>query len=498
MQTIVSLDIGTSVIKCVLFDKDFNQIKIFSTNNIVSYNKFGHSEVSMDNLWLLCRSLLVKCFKYSNNKNFKVITIGITANMVGLWPINNKGKPVRKGILWNDLRTAELINKLKRKNKNIYEDIFAISGSVMQFGCTIPLIKWFYDNEKTNFKKTRWFLNCKDWIRFKITNDISNDFTEVVVSPGDAKKLKRSQKIYKLFKINNEIIKKLPKVLKSNSIAGYTSNNINKLFNLNQSIPVSVGAGDVPSSVIGLGINKENTAATIFGTTIHNCFISKFPIFYPKNIGLLFYSPNELWLKTMINVAGTINLDWIIKNFFNYNTKSSINKKLNQIEKHIIKHNVSSNGVFFLPYLNHGGVIAPFFNENASGVIYGLNHDHNKYNIIQSVYEGLVLSIFDCYEKFNKKIKFVYLAGGATKSLILPQMIADILNKKIYIPEGQEFGAKGAAMIAYSSVSKISLKNKIFNQNKISKIFVPNQKKYIEYKQKYKYYKYLSRKLFHV
>jgi len=161
MQTIVSLDIGTSVIKCVLFDKEFNQIKIFSTNNIVSYNKFGHSEVSMDNLWLLCRSLLVKCFKYSNNKNFKVITIGITANMVGLWPINNKGKPVRKGILWNDLRTAELINKLKRKNKNIYEDIFAISGSVMQFGCTIPLIKWFYDNEKTNFKKTRWFLNLK-------------------------------------------------------------------------------------------------------------------------------------------------------------------------------------------------------------------------------------------------------------------------------------------------------------------------------------------------
>ena len=38
-------------------------------------------------------------------------------------------------------------------------------------------------------------------------------------------------------------------------------------------------------------------------------------------------------------------------------------------------------------------------------------------NIIlsKSVYEGLVLSIFDCYEKFNKKIKIVYLAGGATK-----------------------------------------------------------------------------------
>ena len=96
----------------------------------------------------------------------------------------------------------------------------------------------------------------------------------------------------------------------------------------------------MPSSVIGLGVNKENTAATIFGTTIHNCFIFKNPIFYPKNIGLLFYSPNELWLKTMINVAGTINLDWILKNLLNYNIKSNIDKNLNQTERYIIKKNI--------------------------------------------------------------------------------------------------------------------------------------------------------------
>ena len=65
MQTIVSLDIGTSVIKCVLFDKKFNQIKIFSINNIINYNNRGHSEVSMNKLWTLCKNLLIKCFKFS-------------------------------------------------------------------------------------------------------------------------------------------------------------------------------------------------------------------------------------------------------------------------------------------------------------------------------------------------------------------------------------------------------------------------------------------------
>ena len=71
--------------------------------------------------------------------------------------------------------------------------------------------KMVLNNEKFNFNKTRWFLNCKDWIRFKITNDISNDFTEVVVSPGDAKKIDRSNKIFKFFNINKEITKKFQK-----------------------------------------------------------------------------------------------------------------------------------------------------------------------------------------------------------------------------------------------------------------------------------------------
>ena len=38
----------------------------------------------MNKLWTLCKNLLIKCFKFSKNNNFKIITIGITANMVGL------------------------------------------------------------------------------------------------------------------------------------------------------------------------------------------------------------------------------------------------------------------------------------------------------------------------------------------------------------------------------------------------------------------------------
>ena len=496
MNLILTLDIGTSEIKAALFNEKLKLLHLENTKNKVKYSYDGKSELDMNVLWKQCISLITKIL--NNNKiNINIIGVGITANMVGLWPITSNGKPVRKAILWNDLRTIKILNKMKSKDNKIYEKIFNESGSVLQYGCTIPLIKWFYENERKNFDKTRWFLNCKDWIRFKLTNQIANDYTETVVAPGSAFKINRSKKIFKLFNINNQAITKLPVLKKSNSIAGYTTDKIEKATKLKKGTPVIIGAGDVPTSVLGLGANRPGTAATIFGTTIHNCYISNKPNFYPRNIGLLFYSPNSTWLKTMINVAGTINLDWAIKNFFNNDEYLSNKQKyILKLENQIKKIPIGSNNLIYLPYINFGGVIAPFHNEKASGVFYGLSHSHNKYEILRSIYEGVVLSIIDCYSSLNKKINKLYLAGGGSNSKLWSQMISDALNLKVLIPEGEEFGAKGAAIITLKTIKNIDIKSEKNNKLKIKKIFSPHYKNHTKYKEIYFKYKILSRKLY--
>ena len=497
MNLILTLDIGTSEIKVALFSEKLKLLSVENVKNKVNYYNDGRSELDMNILWKQCIILIKKILKKKIKINKKIIGIGITANMVGLWPINKNGNPVRKAILWNDFRTLKILNKMKSKDKKIYEKIFNESGSVLQYGCTIPLIKWFYENEKNNFNKTLWFLNCKDWIRFKLTGDIANDYTETVVAPGSAKKINRSDKIFKLFNINNTAIKKLPNIKKSDSIGGYINEKAEKLTNLKKGIPVIVGAGDVPSSVLGLGANKEGTAATIFGTTIHNCYVSKKPNFYPKNIGLLFYSPNSTWLKTMINVAGTINLDWGIKNFFNFDEYSSNKKKyLLKLENKISKIPIGSNDLIYLPYINFGGVIAPFHNEDARGVFYGLHHNHYKYDILRSIYEGVVLSIVDCYSSLNKRINKLYLAGGGSNSNLWSQMISDALNLKVIIPDGKEFGAKGAALLTLKAIYNLDINSEKNNKLKIKKEFIPNLNNHIKYKKIYLKYKSLSRKLY--
>ena len=175
MKYYLSIDAGTSVIKTVIFDYNFKLVQTHSENNLVIRDDFGKSEIDMNLFWNLtarCIKLNIKKSKV-NPKN--IIGIGITGNMVGLWALNKNNKPVRNAILWNDTRSSVLFKK------EIFKKIYKITGSITQFGCTIPILKWISLYEKQNFKKIKYILNCKDWIRFNLTSKIYNDETEVSV-----------------------------------------------------------------------------------------------------------------------------------------------------------------------------------------------------------------------------------------------------------------------------------------------------------------------------
>ena len=497
MDYFLSIDAGTSVIKVVIFDQNFKiKFKQSSQNQIIT-NNLGKSEIDMRLFWNITSKLIKKTLKNSKISNKNIISVGITGNMVGVWPINSRGTPVRHAILWNDTRSKSIFDNLEKSNKNIYQDIFKLSGSLVQFGCTLPVIKWLDINEKSSIKKTKYFLTCKDWLRFNLTNNINNDYTERAVGPGDIYNGELSEKIFKLLKLNRKLFKKFPEVKNSDQIAGYITKSASSKTGIKDGTPVIIGAGDVPATAIGVGAVSKGMTSTIIGTTCHNYLVCNKPMFKPKDAGLLFYTPNKQWLRTMINVAGTTNFDWVIENFY----KDKLLRKnkievIQEFEKKISFKGIEENELIFLPYMNYGGTISPFFNLNTNAQIFGLLPHHVRQDILLSAYQGLAFSIRDCYEALGVKLKTLHLSGGGASSLVLPQIISDILNVKVAIPEGSEFGAKGIAYLSAIALGKYkTYKDIIIENHKIKKSFLPNQSLKSYYNQKYQKYLKLRKSL---
>ena len=491
MKYYLTLDAGTSIIKCVIFNQNFKEKYKYSLKNPVITDHKGKSELDMNLFW----DLSAKCIKITINKskiNPKLITgVGITANMVGFWPVNDKNSPLMNAILWNDTRSSRIFNKNK-----LFKKIYKITGSITQYGCTIPILKWMSLYEKDKLKRIKYILTCKDWIRYNLTNNFYNDKTEVSVFPGDIKNHTLSLQIFKLFKLNKKYFKLFPKIKNSNDLAGYITKKASHKTNLNVGTPVIVGCGDVIASVLGSGGINHNQKITIIGTTCHNITVKNNSKLPNSNSGLFFSSLNNTWLETQINVAGTTNIDWVINNFYKttkiYDHKIKIIKKF---ELQFLKKKFSRSSIIFLPYFNYGGSISPFVNLNARAEIFGLLPHHNNFDILLSCYEGIALSIKDCFGKTIKQNDILYLSGGASNSLVLPQLISNALNIKVKTVINSELGALGISYLISNFVNKTNLKSIIKNNTNFNKLYKPNKKDYNYMSLKYTKYKKLRESL---
>jgi sugar (pentulose or hexulose) kinase len=133
---------------------------------------------------------------------------------------------------------------------------------------------------------------------------------------------------------------------------------------------VAIGAGDVPSTVVGASALEAGSALVVLGTTCVAGVVSDEPVFSPPDVGLLFTLPGEAWFRSMVNVAGTLNLDWAIGAILGETNRDAA--LFQRLDAMVSAVPVGSEGVVFLPYLSESGIIAPIFDQQARAGFFGL------------------------------------------------------------------------------------------------------------------------------
>jgi sugar (pentulose or hexulose) kinase len=246
----------------------------------------------------------------------------------------------------------------------------------------------------------------------------------------------------------------LPQALDSETIAGAVTRAASEATGLAEGTPVAVGAGDVPASVLGAGGSDPGTVVSILGTTSLNGIVVDEPVFTPPDLGLLFTVPGEIWLRAMVNVAGTISLDWFIQTMCP--DLAGAPDLYARIEEMAAAAGIGAGGVTYLPFLSDSGIIAPRVEPHARAGFAGLSPRHGRGHLARAVFEGTMLAIRDCFEAMARPFDRVRLIGGGSRSAFWSQMLADILQRPVDVPAGGEFGARGAALLAATAVGRFS------------------------------------------
>jgi Sugar (pentulose and hexulose) kinases len=104
------------------------------------------------------------------------------------------------------------------------------------------------------------------------------------------------------------------------------------------------------------------------------------------------------------------------------------------------------------------GERAPIWNAYARGSYFGLTQRHTKAHLVRAAMEGTVYNLYavlKMIEKITGVPKSIQATGGFARSKLWKQMLADIFNEKVIVPESFESSCLGAVVLGMYSLDYI-------------------------------------------
>ena len=494
---ILIYDYGTTALKTTLFDENLNIIDKIALELTYEYPKEKYIECEPEKYWdMIIESTKAMLDKHDCRDSLEIISI--TSQAETLIPIDCKGKPLRKAIVWLDERAGEESIKLRER---IGVDTFYMHTGLSTIDRILPLSKilWLKLHESEIYENTYKFLLLKDFIIYKLTGEVVSDFS-VASCTGyfDIRKKRWWTDVLDLAEIDSS---KLPEVEDSACCVGYLKEGIKTSLGLDRDVKVINGMLDQCGSAIGAG----NIEAGVFTETTGTAMVLALTIDDIKElkvedkIPVVCHGISDKYLVLPYAPAAGIVLKWFKDNFCS--EEINLAKKQNKDTYQIIDEMVEKRGTIHpnlvvLPYFC--GVITPVSNPDMRGAILGLDLKTDKIDIMRAIMEGIGFMLkeqIDFLSSKGFKVDRVISLGGGARSDIWLQIKSNILNRRVVALENEESASFGCAVTAAVAGRLINGFDEIKQKIRIRREFTPDLKEVDIYEQKYKKYLQLHRML---
>ena len=474
---ILSIDQGTTSTRSILFDLKGKPVFVSQKEFKQYYPKDGWVEHNPEEIWVTTKKVIKEIINKNKKIKGNILTIGITnqRETTLLWD-SKTGKCIYNAIVWQDRRTTNLCNKLKKKGlENL---IKSRTGLLLDPYFSATKIKWIIENipsAKKLLKKNRLLFGTIDtYLIWKLTKGKIHATDSTNASRTMLFNIKKNcwdKKILKLLKIPESI---LPNVKNSADNFGFTDKSVTK-----KSYPINGVIGDQQAATVGQSCFQKGSTKITFGTgafiimnTGNNKINSK-----NKLLSTICYRINNrttFALEGSIFIAGA-SVQWL-------RDKLKIIKSTKITEK-ISKKQINNNNVYLVPAFT--GLGAPYWKPNVRGILTGLTRDTGRNEIIRATLESVAYQTSDLLNAMKKdglKPSVIKVDGGMANNYWFIQFLTDILNIKALKPKVYETTSLGAAVMAgyyigvYKSLSDIT-RNWKFDKKFVPKIVHKNRLK---------------------
>jgi len=446
---VAAVDQGTTSTRCMIFNHAGEPVAADQMEHEQIYPKPGWVEHDPMEIWDRTRDVVRNAMRKAGASSDDIAAVGITnqRETAVVWD-KNTGRPYYNAIVWQDTRTDRIVNELAKDGG---QDRFRPKvGLPLATYFSGPKVKWILDNvdgvKEAAERGDAIFGNIDTWIIWNLTGgpnggkhvtDVTNASRTLMM---DLETLSWDEEIAATIGVPTSM---LPEIRPSSEVYGHTRND----GPFGGSIRVAGDLGDQQAATVGQVCFDAGEAKNTYGTGCFMILNTGTELVHSEN-GLLttvcYKFGNEATvyaLEGSIAITGAL-VQWLRDNLKLIDSAPEVEALAKTVE--------DNGGIYFVPAFS--GLFAPYWRNDARGVIAGLTRYVNRGHIARASLEATAYQTREVLDAMNADsgvdLKALKVDGGMVYNDLLMQFQADVLGVPVIRPKVSETTALGAAYAA--------------------------------------------------
>lgn len=435
---ILGLDIGTTATKAVLFDLSGHELATAEQSYPLQTPQPGWAEEDPEQVWQALvqavRSTLTQV-----GQEVEVLALALSAQAGSLIPVKADGTPTYPIITWMDRRAEPLVNYWRAEG--IEPTVRRISGWSLQIGLPLPFIAWLRQYRPDVFAATDRFLGINDFLVHRLTGHFCTDYscgTEMLLA--DVSTGQWSQELCHLAGISPD---RLPEMHPAGAVIGPLSAEASRQTGLPSTTLVINGGHDHCCEAVAMGLTQGKLMLTCGTAWVITGIMDKPNLAsLPPSMDLNFHVAPQRWAPSRFLGGFGATIEWWLNQAWqNAHPQIPLDRAglYAAMNRSLAQTSSGSNNLLFLPlHLPYGGFL-------------GLRLDHTRADMSRAILEGAAFELRSALEdmqRANLPVEQLWMAGGATRSPVWTQILADVTGVPLILTEYAHWSALGAAILA--------------------------------------------------
>ena len=430
---VLGLDLGTSQVKALLCGPDGTVLGRGLAGYGVSTPRDGWAETDPEDWW---RATCTAVRSALGPAPAEVTGLAVVGQMHGVVLCAERAVVLRPAILWLDRRAAAEAGDYQR----LPADLRAVLGNAPMAGLAGPILLWLSRHEPDAYRRARWMLPPKDWLRLRLTGEAATDPTDASGTLlFDIGRDTWAARVARALGLRTDL---LPPILPSTRIAGYLQPGPASQLGLRPGLPVATGAADTAASLLAAGLAPDWGLLTL-GTggqlIVPDSPLPDSPLpDSPLPDSRLPYSPDPYYtVPVEPDGSGRISLFRAVgAGTYRLAGAQNVGVTLDWVRRTLGASWDELYGTAARPWQEGTPVFLPYLasergdDHDAGGTWAGLTLAHQRDDLIRAALEGVAFLLrghLEAMRAVGAGPARIQLAGGGTRHPAWRQLLADVL-----------------------------------------------------------------------